>query len=341
MTERSHFGQSVRMLVWTSGLFAVQAETQPFAKVVSMAKFAIKNDRIIPFHDASIGIDAPALHYGLGLFAGIRGYWSSKSQQILLFRPRDHLRRLLENLTLLGAELPFGEDELLEQIKTLIQKENLREDTYCRSLAVMEEGSIGAKIHGGSWSFLSFLLPMGRLAPADRGLRVKTSTWQRVDSASIPARGKICGSYVNNALARSEAVLAGFDDAFLLRANGNVSEATAANIFVVKNGRLITPPDSDDILIGITRRTILELAEKFWNLPVEIRSLQHSELFSADEIFLTGTGIEIASVSSVDGQPVGLGVRGEVSQQVQSDYYRLVSGELTQYEEKWIERVTL
>src|SRR5262249_15234530 len=197
--------------------------------------------RIVPYSEAKIGVMTHALNYGTAVFGGLRGYWSPEEEELFVFRPLDHFRRFREAARLLGMELAHTEDALTQSLAALIRAEGYREDCYARPLAFYGDEAIGVKLHDLTPEISMIAIPYGSYVSNEEGLSVGVSSWRRVDDTAIPARGKIAGSYVNSAFAKTDAIKAGFDEAIVLSPDGKVSEGTAANVFIVKNGVGITP----------------------------------------------------------------------------------------------------
>ncbi len=280
--------------------------------------------QFVPLQEAKVGLLTHALHYGTGVFEGIRGYWSEEEAELFLFRPREHFERWKQNGHLLKMDIPHTPAELCELVCELIVRNQFRCDLYIRPLMFKSREGIGVHL-GPETEFALIALPFGKYIDSSRGLRVCVSSWRRVPDNSIPARGKICGAYVNSALAGEEARSHGFDEAIVLTEDGHVAEGSAANIFLVRNGQLITPPVTEDILEGITRATVMELAREMWVDTVE-RRVDRTELYVADEIFFTGTAFEIAPVVEVDRRPVGTGAVGSLTRRLQQAYADVARG---------------
>jgi branched-chain amino acid aminotransferase len=271
-----------------------------------------------PLAEAKVGLLTHALHYGTGVFEGIRGYWSEDDHELYLFRPREHYERWRANARLLKMVVPLSAEILCELTSELIALNRFQRDVYVRPLVYKSREGVGVA-YGPESTFAIVALPFGAYIDSSNGLRICVSSWRRVEDNAIPARGKICGAYVNSALASDEAHTNGFDDAILLTEDGHVSEGAASNLFLVRQGHLITPPVSDNVLEGITRATIMELARDLWVETVE-RSVDRSELYAADEMFLVGTAFEIAPVVEVDRRAVGAGTVGPLTARLQQAY---------------------
>ncbi len=265
-----------------------------------------------------------ALNYGTGVFEGIRAYWSEERGTLQVLKLREHYERFEKSCRLLRLDLPHTVDELCDVTLEILRRNAPREDTYIRPLAYKAAESVGVNLKGRS-ELSIFTVPMGNYVELT-GLKVCVSSWRRTPDNAIPARAKCTGSYVNTALAVDQAHRAGYDDAIFLTQDGQVSEASAANIFLVRKGGLITPPVTADILEGITRDAVMELAEKELGMPVVEREVGRTELYAADEVFLSGTGFQIAPVVEVDDRPVGTGSIGPVAERLQELYFKAARG---------------
>jgi len=277
-----------------------------------------------PLGKARVGLLTHALHYGTGIFEGIRGYWSAEDHELFLFRVREHYDRWKTNARILKMEILFSSKELSELTCEVIARNHLECDVYVRPLVYKSRQGIG--VHFGPESeFAIVAVPFGTYIDSSNGLRVCVSSWRRVDDNSIPARGKICGAYVNSALAGDDARASGYDEAIVLTQEGHVAEGAASNIFLVRNGQLITPPVYENILEGITRSTVIELARDVWVETVE-RPVDRSELYVAEEMFFCGTAFEIAPILEVDRRPVGTGAIGSLTRRLQDAYREIARG---------------
>jgi branched-chain amino acid aminotransferase len=265
-----------------------------------------------------------ALNYGTGVFEGIRAYWSEERGTLQVLKLREHYERFEKSCRLLRLDMPHTVDELCDVTLEILRRNAPREDTYIRPLAYKAAESVGVNLKGRS-ELSIFTVPMGNYVELT-GLKCCVSSWRRTPDNAIPARAKCTGSYVNTALAVDQAHRAGYDDAIFLTQDGQVSEASAANIFLVRKGELITPPVTADILEGITRDAVMELAEKELEIPVVEREVGRTELYAADEVFLSGTGFQIAPVTEVDDRPIGTGSIGPVAERLQELYFKAARG---------------
>src|ERR1035437_8797618 len=253
--------------------------------------------------DARIPIMTHAFLYGTGVFEGIRAYWNAEEKQLYGLRIKEHIVRLRNSCKImLMAEVP-SVDDFTEIVKQVLARNEFHEDAYCRPSVYKSTEAIGVKLHGLTHDFYVLAVPMGDYIDTEKGIPTGTVSWRRVSDTAIPARSKITGSYVNPAFSKTEAMLNGYDEAIVLTQDGHVAEGSAENLFMVRNGVLITPSVSDDILEGITRAGIMEIAEHL-GITVKERSIDRTELYIADEVFLCGTGAQISPASSVDHRPV-------------------------------------
>ena len=292
------------------------------------------NHEYVPLKEARVGVLTHAFHYGTGVFDGIRGYWDGQQQELFLMRPLDHFARWKKNCGILRMELPHTAARLCELALELIPQNQFRCNIYIRPLAYKSAERIGIYLDEQD-SFCIVAMPFGEYLPGENGLHAGVSSWRRVEDNAIPGRAKICGAYVNSALASDEARRNGFDEAIFLNEAGHVAEGASCNIFMVRNGRLVTPPASENILEGITRDAVMELARRELNLNVIERPLDRSELYVCEELFFTGTAAEIAPITSVDHRPVGSGAVGEVSSKLRRLYFDATRGLLPRYR-KWL-----
>jgi branched-chain amino acid aminotransferase len=287
------------------------------------------------YHDIKLGLMTHALHYGTGTFEGIRAYWNGDREQLLLLQPGAHYERLARSGRLLQMTLPHSTQELVEITVELLRRNGYRADVYVRPLLFKASEEIGVRLHGLKQSFAIYTAPFGNYVEIDGGIRCMVSSWRRVSDQSLPARGKLTGSYVNSALAKSEAVELGYDEAIVLTVDGHVSEGSAENIFMLKDGAFVTPPVTDDILEGVTRKLLITMIKDELGLAVLERSIDRTELYGCDELLLCGTGAQISPVVEVDRRPVGEGRVGEFSQELQQIYFGAVRGENPKYSD-WV-----
>jgi branched-chain amino acid aminotransferase len=296
-----------------------------------MTDYAFFEGQIVPIEQAQVSVMTHALHYGTACFGGLRGYWNDEKEQLFVFRIRDHYRRFLNSSKLLMMELPFSVDDLAEITLKLLLKEGWREDVYIRPLAYKANAGIGVRLHGLTDEITIFSLPFGRYIQKEEGAHVTFSSWRRVDDNAIPARGKLSGAYVNSALIKSDALLAGFDEALVLNADGHLAEGSAENVFIIKNGVAATPPVTDNILEGITRRTIMHLLSQELGVQVVERPIDRTEVFLAEEVFFCGTGVQVAAITRVDHRTIGDGKMGSITKRLRDLYFDVVRGNVRNY----------
>ena len=296
------------------------------------AKTLFMNGEFLPAERGVISVRTHGFAYGTGCFEGIRGYWNEENQQVYLFRLREHYERLLRSCRILSIKLPYSIDQLIETTVELIQKNEQREDVYIRPVAYKSSEVIGVRLQGLRDDYILTSEPMGNYVDIG-GLRCGVSSWRRIDDNAMPARAKIIGSYVNAAFAKEEALQNGFDEAIMLTHEGRVSEGSAENIFLVINGELVTPSSTENILLGVTRDTVTKLAQRELGIITRERPVNRTELYTAEEIFLCGTGAQIAPVISVDHRPVGDGKVGPIADKLQKLYFDVVRGNKPEYAE--------
>ncbi|MFA9491705.1 MAG: aminotransferase class IV, partial [Anaerolineales bacterium] len=222
---------------------------------MELPKFAYFRGKIVPYSEARVGVATHALNYGTAAFGGLRGYWNSDEQQLFVFRPRDHFKRLLNSARLLAANLDHTPETLTQVLLELLRQEGYREDCYIRPLIYKADEVIGVRLHDLDDETTMFAVPFSKYVKHDEDAHVTFSSWRRIDDNAIPARGKISGAYINSAFIKTDAVLSGFDEALVLTNDGHLSEGSAMNVFIVRDGTIYTPPVTENILEGITRRT--------------------------------------------------------------------------------------
>ena len=298
---------------------------------VELPKYAYFRGQIVPYAEAKVGVLTHALNYGTAAFAGMRAYWNDSEQQLYLFRPFDHFRRFLNSAKLLLMEFEHTPQSLTEATLQLLRAEALRTDVYLRPLAYKADEIIGVRLHNLHDEISIVGIPFANYIKNNNNAHVTISSWRRVDDNVIPARGKIAGAYANSALIKTDAVRAGFDEALVLNQDGHLSEGSAMNVFILRDGVLLTPPITDNILEGITRRTVMELARNELGLTVVERSIDRTEIYLAEEILLTGTAAQITTVTKVDYRPVGSGQMGPVATQLGQVFDDVVRGKNPKY----------
>ena len=284
----------------------------------------------VPLKDAKVSIMTHAFMYGTATFEGIRGYWNAEQGKLYGLKIREHVERIRQSCRILMMEDVPSVDELMGLIVETVRRNHFREDVYIRPSFYKSTKAIGVRLHHLENELYIIAIPFGNYVDTDNGIRVMTSSWRRNADEALPARGKIVGGYVNMAFQKSEAELNGYDEAVVLTADGHVNEASAANLFVVRDGVALTPPVNDDLLEGVTRKAMMELLRNE-RVPVQERSIDRSELYVADELFLCGTGVQISPVTEIDHRPIGSGAVGPITSLVRERYFDAVRGRLPDY----------
>ena len=279
----------------------------------------------VAMRDAKVSIMTHAFMYGTATFEGIRAYWNAEQGQLYGLKVREHVERIRQSCRILFMQDVPSVDELTRLIVETVRRNEFKQDAYIRPSFYKSTRAIGVRLHDLENELYIVALPFGNYIDTDSGVRVMTSSWRRNADEALPARGKIVGGYVNMAFQKSEAELNGFDEAIVLTAGGHVNEASAANVFVIRDGVALTPPVSDDLLEGVTRKALMELLANE-GIPLEIRSIDRSELYVADEMFLCGTGVQLAPVIELDHRPIAEGAIGPITKQLHEAYYAAVRG---------------
>jgi len=298
-----------------------------------MPQVAFFEKKFVPLSEAKVGVMTHALNYGTACFEGIRGNWNAKDGQMYLFRIKEHYERLHKSCRILKINLAFDVEKLCRTTVDLVRKNGHREDVYVRPLAYKSSQIVGVRLHNLEDDFFIFVTPFGPYLDAEKGAKCGVSSWRRVDDVSIPPRGKVTGIYVNSALAKTEAHENGFDEAIMLSHDGHVSEGSGENIFVIIDGKLVTPASCDNILMGITRDTVIKLAANELGIATVERAIDRSELYVADECFMTGTAANVTPVVEVDHRPVGDGKVGPVTRKILNLYSDVIRGRNRKYKE--------
>jgi branched-chain amino acid aminotransferase len=293
----------------------------------------------MPLADAKMGVMTHAFNYGTAVFEGIRGNWNAEEQTVYIFRLEDHIKRLFQSARVLRMDVGHTQQEVIDLIVKVVELSNIHEDQYIRPLAYKSSEVLGVRLHDLEDDILIFDAPFGPYLDVDAPIRCMTSSWRRVEDPAIPARIKNTGMYVNSALAKTDAILAGYDEAIMLNSDGHLSEGSGENIVIIRDGKLYTPSRSDNVLEGITLRTVIELAKEMGLETVE-RSLDRSELYIADEVFLTGTAAHVTAVNEVDNRMIGDGKTGVITKQLQDSYFRIIYGRDPRYA-RWCTAVPL
>lgn len=293
--------------------------------------YAYHNGDFIPLADAKVSIMTHALNYGTGCFEGIRGNWNAEEEQLYIFRLREHYERMERSCKILKIKLPMSAAELCQTTVELVKRNGYTQDIYIRPLAYKGQAVVGVKLHGVEDAFSIFTVPFGNYLDVGNGIKCGTVGWRRVEDAAIPARAKVTGIYINSALAKTEAIENGYDEAIMLTTAGFVSEGSGENIFMVSDGALVTPAPSENILIGITRGTVMQLAREELGIPTIERQIAKTELYTAQEVFMTGTAAHITPVLEVDRRRVGDGTIGSVSKKLMELFFDAIKGRNKKY----------
>ncbi|NPV79764.1 MAG: branched-chain amino acid transaminase [Firmicutes bacterium] len=296
--------------------------------------YAYFEGNYVPLEDAKISVMTHAFMYGTACFEGIRAYYSPEENQLFVFRMKEHYERLVNSCKILQIKPVLSVDGMCEVTLEALRRSEFREDVYIRPIAYKSSKAIGVKLVGLDDDFLVFGVPFGDYLDVNKGIRVQVSTWRHLEDNIIPPRAKVNGAYVNAALAKSEALQNGYDEAIFLSGDGHLSEGSAENLFLVKCGKLVTTPSTEDILEGITRNTIIELAKDELGIETVERRIDRTELYTTDECFLCGTGAQISPVIEVDHRPVGTGEVGPITRKLQELYNDVVHGRVARYR-KW------
>jgi branched-chain amino acid aminotransferase len=293
-------------------------------------KWAFFEGEFVPIEQAKVSVMTNGLNYGTGCFEGIRGYWNAEQEQLYIFQLRAHMERLHRSCRILYMHLPYSVDELCDLTIELLRREQFREDVYIRPLVYKSDPAIAVRMNDLNDALTIWAQGFGQYIEGG-AVKACVSSWRRIDDNIIPSRAKAAGAYINSALAKTEALLNGYDEAIVLGADGQVSEASAANLFIVRGGRLITPSLTSDILEGITRQVVAQLARERLGLTVEERAIDRTELYVADEAFFCGTGAEVKPIVSIDHRAVGDGKVGPVGELLVKLYGDVVRNRISAY----------
>ena len=297
--------------------------------------------KIVPIEDANVNVMTHALHYGTAVFEGIRGNWNPSDEKLFIFRIREHYERLLQGCQMLMLGIPYTADDLCDITIDLVKQCGYKQDLYIRPLAYKSEELVAnLKLQEISSDFTLIMVPFGEYLETDGALKCCTSSWRRVDDTNVPPRLKISGTYVNGILAKTEATLAGFDEAIMLTQDGFVSEGSGENLFMINDGVIVTPPVSDNNLTGITRDSAMEIAKRELGIEVVEARIRRSELYFADEVFLTGTAAHIQAVGSLDNRKIGSGESGPITSKINEIYQMAIRGQNPNYMD-WCTAVSL
>jgi branched-chain amino acid aminotransferase len=299
---------------------------------VDLSKHAFFEGKIVPLSEAKINIATHGFLYGTAVFGGMRGYWNEEQNCLFVFRPYDHFRRLLHSARMMSMQTDYDEESLIQLTLDLLRTDDWHQDVYMRPTFYKADMGIGVRLHNLRDEFCMFVIAYEPYVKNDTNAHVTISSWRRVDDNVIPARGKVAGAYANSALIKTDASRAGFDEALVLDQHGHISEGSAMNVFMLRDGILVTPPVTDNILEGITRKSIIELARKELGLTVMERSIDRTEVYIAEEVFMTGTAAQIVAVTKIDHRPVGTGVMGPITTKLRTLYEDVLRGRNKKYE---------
>ena len=298
---------------------------------MDLSKHAFFEGKIVPLSEAKINIATHGFLYGTAVFGGVRAYWNEEKKGLFIFRPYDHYRRLLHSARMMNMQTRYDEESLIELTLEVLRTDNWHEDVYMRPTFYKADMGIGVRLHDLRDEFCMFTMAYEKYVKNSDNAHVTISSWRRIDDNMVPARGKVAGAYANSALIKTDAVQAGFDEALVLDSNGHVSEGSAMNIFMVRDGMLITPPVTDNILEGITRRTIMDLARNEMEIPVVERSIDRTEVYIAEEMFMTGTAAEVTAITKIDYRPIGAGRMGPVTTKLRALYQDAIRARIPKY----------
>lgn len=291
--------------------------------------YAYFQGKIVPLSEAKIGVMTHAFNYGTAVFEGVRGNWNDEAQTTYLFRLREHMERLGQSAHILGMEMHDSVDKLCEMAVEVVERSGFSEDVYLRPMVYLSGEVLGVRLHNVECDTLIFLSPFPAYLPETA--RCHTSTWRRVQDTGIPPRAKVTGIYVNSALAKTEANANGFDEAIMLNENGHVSEGSGENIFMIRHGQLITPGPADNVLEGITARSVMQMAMDDLGVEVVQREIDRTELYIADEVFMTGTAAHLTPIVEIDRRRVGAGVPGPITSKLSALFYDAIRGRSEKY----------
>src|SRR5512143_854829 len=288
--------------------------------LVDHSKLAFFEGKIVPLSEANINIATHGFLYGTAVFGGMRGYWNEEKKRLFVFRPYDHFRRLLNSARMMAMQTQYDEESLIQLTLDLLRTDNWQQDIYLRPTFYKSDMGIGVRLHDLKDEFCMFVVGYEPYVKNDTNAHATISSWRRIDDNVIPARAKVAGAYANSALIKTDANRSGFDEALVLDNNGHISEGSAMNIFMVRDGVLVTPPVTDNILEGITRRSVMELARNELGMDVVERSIDRTETFICEEMFMTGTAAGITAVTKIDYRPVGMGSMGPITTKLRTMY---------------------
>lgn len=293
--------------------------------------FVFYQGEILEESKVSISIRSKAFNYGLGCFEGIRAYWDEEAGQLNVFRMKEHYERLLQSCKTISIKLPYTAEDLCSRTVELLRRNNYRTTVYIRPVAYKGAELIAPTLFGDDDDrILIYCQPLGKYAGKEE-LRVAVTSWSRVSDNMLPPRTKATAAYLNSALASLEVLQNGFDEAVFLTNDGHVCEGPGENIFIVKKGKLVTPPVSDNILEGITRDTVMTLAREELGMEVVERSISRTELYAAEEAFFSGTAMEVTAIVEADRRTVGDGKQGKVCSGLKELFFEVTKGKNPKY----------
>ncbi|HSL27939.1 MAG TPA: branched-chain amino acid transaminase [Anaerolineales bacterium] len=299
---------------------------------MDLSKHAFFEGNIVPLSEANISIATHGFLYGTAVFGGLRAYWNEEQNCLFVFRPYDHFRRLLHSARMMSMKTQYDEESLIQLTLDLLRTDKWQQDIYMRPTFYKADLGIGVRLHDLRDEFCMFVMAYEPYVKNETNAHVTISSWRRVDDNVIPARGKVAGAYANSALIKTDANRSGFDEALVLDNYGHISEGSAMNVFMLRDGTLVTPPVTDNILEGITRKSVMELARKELGLTVIERSIDRTEVYICEEMFMTGTAAQIVAVTEVDHHPVGTGAMGPITGKLRKLYEDVLRGRNKEYE---------
>ena len=292
---------------------------------------------IVPSDQAKLSIQTHALQYGTAVFGGIRGYYNKDKKNLYIFRILDHYKRLINSTKIMQLQFFKKPEELVEITLKLVKESNYHENIYIRPYIYTSALQLSPRFHDVKTDIAIYILKLNDYLDTKKGLKTMVSSWRRIEDNIIPTMAKASGGHVNTALATSEAVQNGLDEAIFLDSSGFVSEGSAENIFLVRDGVLYTPQLSSSILEGITRRSIIQISRDLGYTVVE-KTISRSELYVADELFFCGTGVQVAWISEVDKRTIGNGTIGPITEKIQNAYFQIVTNQSNSYND-WVTQI--
>jgi branched-chain amino acid aminotransferase len=296
-----------------------------------MSDISFFEGQFIPTEQANLGIKNHSFLYGTAIFEGIRGYWLPETGQVSIFRMKEHYERILANSRIFYMTPEASLEQLMAMTEELARKNAHEQDFYIRFTIYKSGSSIGPFLDKVKTDYCAWTQPLGDYVNTRDGLHVCVSAWRRVDDNAIPPAAKASGAYMNTAIMITDAKRKGFDEVISLTNEGHVSEGSAMNVFLVRKGKLVTPPSTENILEGVTRDSIMTLTREELGLTVEERVVDRTELYRAEEIFFTGTAAQVAPVTMIEHRPVGDGKIGPITQRLQDLYFDVVRNKVPKY----------